>query len=116
GGGAGRGRGAGGGGRAAERGEARENRAPPAVAHHYAAMRAADLDAVGQPGQDRPPRAQPLRFEPAALRLLVVLARQLQPFQRRSRTSLYENAAGRSEATVMKRQNARPLAPPPSAH
>src|SRR6266508_1225122 len=98
--------------RATDRRDDRVNRVAPAVAHHYAAMRAADLDAAGQPGQDRPPRAQPLRFEPAALRLLVVLARQLQPFQRRGRTSLYENAAGRGEAAVMKRQNGRPLAPP----
>src|SRR5262245_42633401 len=78
-------------------------------------MRSADLNAPGQPGQDRPPRAQPLRLEPAALRLLVVSARQPQPFQRRGRTRLYENAAGFIEAAVMKRQNGRALAPAPRA-
>src|SRR5215813_13478550 len=61
-----------------------------------------------QPGQDRPPRPQALRFEPAALRLLIVLTRQPQPFQRRSRTGLHQNATGGGEAPVVKRQNRRP--------
>src|SRR5215471_7075648 len=91
--------------RAAERRDDRVNRVASAVSHHYAAMRVADLDVSGQPGQDRPPRPQPLRFEPAALRLLVVLVRQPQSLQRRSRTCFYEDAAGSGEAAVMKRQN-----------
>src|SRR5262249_39406498 len=93
--------------RAAERRDDRVNRVTPSVSHHYAAAPVVNLDMSSQPGQDRPPRPQALRFEPAALRLLVVLVRQPQPFQRRGRTSLHQNPTGGPEAAVVKRLTCR---------
>src|SRR5262245_9634806 len=94
--------------RAAQRRDDRVNRVTPTVSHHQATTGVVDLDMSSQPVQDRPPRPQALRFEPAALRLLVVLARQPQAFQRRGRTCLNQNATGGGEAAVVKRQNRRP--------
>src|SRR5262245_15113322 len=94
--------------RAAQRRDDRVNRVTPTVSHHYAAAGAVDLDLPSQPVQDRPPRPQALWFEPAALRLLVVLARQPQTFQSRSRTGLHQDATGGGESAILKRQNGRP--------
>src|SRR5215510_3241080 len=85
---------------AAERGYDGVNRVAPAVSHHYTAMRVGDLNMSRQPCHDRPPGPQALRLQPSALRLLVVLVRQPQPFQRRSRTCFYDNTAGGAETAV----------------